>query len=294
MTNPTSKLIIHGEAGAILITDKGSRRLPPFHLSIQKQLRSLNELIHAAYIEIGSQKQNIEQQVNRLANQVIGTLEDIVGPLHPENGLVYDDEDGGFICGSTGKPPIPLPPEPLPYGNIGDFLESGIINADIVDFLTKVNAKNINLLEFFENPAQTAEELGVKLSDQTLTDLQSLSSSKLNEIDHDHLKELLEFFHKVIEDGRFIDDWIYRPAHVSEELGVMLDQKTLEDIMMLGAIKDNTHEATPALGTPVMAAPGAAIAVVVVGIVVLVAASADSSVSRINSLIKDRSDIKKF
>lgn len=294
MAGTSAKLFIYGERGAVLITEAGSRRLPPFGVSIQKQLKSLNELVHAAHYEIGSEKQNIQQQVNRLSNLVVGALEDIVGPLDPEAGVVYDDVEGGFTCGSTGKPPIPLPPEPLPYAGVGELLERGVVDTDMVEFLSKVQAKGIDQLEAFENPSKVAEELGVKISLRTEHDLNALASSKINEIDHEEIKELLEFLHHVIKDGRFIDDWMARPAHVADELGFALGARTLEEIMQMGSIKDQTHAATPALAVLVTPVPISAGVVATVAVVAVVATVVSSSAGRLQTLVIDRSNIKKL
>lgn len=294
MAEKSAKLFIYGDRGAVLITSAGSRRLPPFSISIQKQLKSLNELVHAAHYEIGNKKQNIQQQVNRLSNQVVGALEDIVGPLDPEAGVVYDDVDGGFTCGSTGKPPIPIPPEPQPYAGVGELLERGVVDSDMLEFLTKVNAKSVNQLEAFENPSKVAEDLGIKISLRTEHDLNALASSKLNDIDHEEIKELIEFLHSVIKDGRYVDEWMARPAHVADELGLELGPKTLEEIMQMGSIKDQSHAAAPALAVLVTPVPISAGVVATVAVVAVVATVVSSSAGRLQTLVIDRSNIKKL
>src|SRR5262249_50490889 len=145
-----------------------------------------------------------------------------VGPLDGEHALIYQDEDGGFACGSTGKPPLPIPWPPPSIPPVRDLIAHGVVNADLVEFLREAHARGTSLIDAFENPPEVAKGIGLPLSGRAEHDLRLLAPSRLNEIKDPTDREIVHFFHKVVEDGRFLRTWATRPFEVARDLGVQL------------------------------------------------------------------------
>ena len=74
-------------------------------------LRSVNELCRAvAGTPEKSAREKLSRSLVTIANLAVGRVEGVVGALDGDAALVFqDDDDGGFTCGSTGKPPVPFP-----------------------------------------------------------------------------------------------------------------------------------------------------------------------------------------
>lgn len=103
--------IIGNDGGGIEIGPHGIRRLPPWEPALLQQFHALAALANAGP-QLGNKKigGQLASLTNKLAGVVVAQVEGLVGPIDGEAGLVFDDVEGGFKCGSTGKPPIPIPP----------------------------------------------------------------------------------------------------------------------------------------------------------------------------------------
>lgn len=208
-------------------------------------------------------------------------VEAIVGRLEGENSLIYQDDDGGFTCGSTGKPPIPIPWPPLQSPSITDLIANGVLEYDLVNFVNKAGSEGIKITEILENPAAVANSLNMKLSERTIQDLLQLAPSRLQTINDPVEREVIQFFHKVAEDGRFLSTWATRPAEAADTLKVQLSDRAFERIVAGGS---------SAIFDPGSVMSPVAVAVAV-GIVIMLV-TRDAELARIP--IKDRSGIAKF
>src|SRR5205807_851061 len=115
-----------------------------------------------------------------LCNLAVEQVEDVVGPIDDDQSLIFQDEQGGFTCGSAGKPPVPLtwPPRALP--SVPELLSAGVVDKDIVEFLTEVRARKMPLLDVLEDPAAAAQTVGFPLSEQSITGLNALAPSSVS------------------------------------------------------------------------------------------------------------------
>jgi hypothetical protein len=95
-----------GDAGGIIITAHGIKRIPPFDPGILRQFKALNGLVQLG--NDGALGREVEQITARLTQSVMGQVEKHAG-VGAGSQVVYMDVDDGFVCGSTGKPPIPFP-----------------------------------------------------------------------------------------------------------------------------------------------------------------------------------------
>lgn len=99
-----------GDAGGILITDHGIEPIPPLEQPLRYQLRALSSLIHAErLLHRKESTRMMATLITELAGTVMTQLEAIVGVVDTDNGVIFQDDGGGFVCGLTGKQPIPLP-----------------------------------------------------------------------------------------------------------------------------------------------------------------------------------------
>lgn len=97
-----------GDGGGIIIGPNGIRRIPPFDPPIQRQLKALNGMIRVSGIDRALDRE-LDQVTLKLTQNVLSSLEKTTGPVSNQNPVVFVDADDGFVCGSTGKPPIPFP-----------------------------------------------------------------------------------------------------------------------------------------------------------------------------------------
>lgn len=277
-----AKIIIFGggDGGGLIIGPNGVRPIPPFDPAIRLQLRGLSALLNGNDRMSGKSEQEMGKLLNRASNLLIVKIEEIVGPLQGENSLVYQDEDGGFTCGSTGKPPIPFPWPPQKMASINDLIAVGALEQQFIDYIRVAGEQKISIRDVLEEPVAIAARLGMNLSDRTIKDLQRLAPSQFDKIEEPIDREVVQFFHKVVEDGRFLSVWATRPYEVAKQLNVEISSSAIERILTGGA--------------SVITGPGdrmnpIAVAVAVGIVIMLVDKPASSS-----SIIKDSSGLRKF
>lgn len=225
-----------GDAGGFIITEHGIRPIPPFDPGILLNLKAANAMVQAiAATREAGLRTKVSKAAGSLCNLAIEQIEEAVGPLEGENALVFQDDDGGFSCGSTGKPPIgfPWPPRSLPDAH--GYVAAGVVEADLVALVRAARAKKIALTKVFDQPESVAKELGVTLSAKSANDLRGLSPSRLNAIQNPVEKEVVGFFQKVAEDGRYLDTWFSRPYEVAKDLRYKLSDAAAE-LILTGAI----------------------------------------------------------
>jgi len=270
-----------GDGGGLIIGPNGVRPIPPFDPSLRLQLRGLSAILSGVMRMPEKPRAEMGKLVNKVSNLLVEQVEAVVGRLEGENSLIYQDDDGGFTCGSTGQPPIPIPWPPLQSPRLSDLLASGVLEYDLVDFVNEAGAKKVEITEVLENPAAVAERLGRKLSERTIQDLQQLAPSRLPKIIDPVEREVIQFFHKVANDGRFLSTWATRPTEAAKALKVQLSDRAFDRIVAGGG---------SAIFDPGRAMNPIAIAVVV-GIVIMLV---DRNAELATIPIRDRSGIVKF
>jgi len=270
-----------GDGGGLIIGPNGVRPIPPFDPSIRLQLRGLSAML-AGITRIPEKPQReMGKLVNRVSNLVMEQVEAVAGRLEGDNALIYQDEDGGFTCGSTGKPPIPIPWPPLQSPTLTDLIATGALEHDLIDFVKEAGDKKISITDVLEKPEEVAGRLGRKLSERTIQDLQQLAPSRLSQISNPTEREVVQFFHKVAGDGRFLSTWATRPTEAATALKVQLSDKAFERIVAGGS---STIFDPGTVMNPIAVA-------VAVGVVIMLVTK-DAGIVRIP--VKDRSGIAKF
>jgi hypothetical protein len=108
-----------GDGGGIYIGPDGRiHRLPPWTPNVMAQLKAANVLTTAAQ-RVGQSELGTEMRrfAERLTAAVIPEVAKSVGGIPAgENTVAFLDADDGFVCGSTGQKPVPVP---IPHGSLG-------------------------------------------------------------------------------------------------------------------------------------------------------------------------------
>lgn len=258
-----------GDGGGLILTDSGVKPIPPFGPDVLMTLKATAALVTAVSAAGASKAQRkLSRHATSLAAAAIEQVEDVVGPLSGENALVFQDDDGGFVCGSTGKPPRPLPWPPNKLPPISEIVSQGVVQADLVTFLRTVRGSKIKLNDALENPVAAAKKLAVPLSDKSVADLQLLSPSRTSAIKDPTEREIITFFHKVAADGSHLETWFSRPYEVAQDLGVKLSDAALDRLVTNGAASafGGIHSELSG-GTAIAIGIGWAVVCIVIGIV---------------------------
>jgi hypothetical protein len=86
------------------------------------------------------------------------------------------------------------------------------------------------------NPAAMAAKIGMKLSDRAVENLKPLAPSQLDTVKDPVNRSIVSFFHKVIDDGRYVNNWMAQPAAVAKALKVDLGMEAIDTILGSGVI----------------------------------------------------------
>lgn len=267
-----------GDGGGLIITAEGVRPVPPFDPFVRAQLKAVANLVTAMRGH-GSDIRELEEHAARIANVAVQEVEAIVGPLDEEASLIVMVDDGdGFTCGTTGKPPIPLPRPHRELPAVDSLMTRGGLDPALVAFVRKATEAGIAVNDLFERPSEVARELNLELPERTIRDLQVLAPSRRDALEDPVSREVAGFFERVLADGRYLDTWAIRPAAVAQNLGVQLSPPASDRIISVGSALSGR------IGG------GTAIIWIVVGIIVIIAVVIDEG----EADIVDRSGVVKF
>jgi hypothetical protein len=271
-----------GDGGGFIITENGVRPIPPFDPLVLRTLKSTAGLVTAASIARGDKASGkLAKAAANLANIAVEQVENVVGPLEGPYSLVFQDDDGGFTCGSTGKPPVPLPWPPNRIPSISDVLSAGVVESDLVAFVRAVRESKVPLTEAFERPAEVAKKLHLSLSSKSVKDLQVLAPSHLSAIKDPTEREIVSFFQKVAQDGRYLDTWFSRPYEVSQEVKAELSDEALNQL-----VSNSFGGESPG--------DSAIVAGVAWGVVCIIIGGIVAKDRPIDAIVRDRSGLAKF
>jgi hypothetical protein len=278
-----------GDGGGLIITESGIRPIPPFDPGVRFSIKSAAAMVNAMVaMRDDRARRKMAKLATSLCNLAVEQVEEVVGPLDADRSLIYQDEDGGFTCGSTGKPPIPFPWPPRPLPSVHELVASGVVGADLVDLLRRARDEKVSLTDVFEDPLAFAGRLGVPVSERSAADLQLLAPSKLESIGDDVERDIVRFFHVVANDGRYLETWYSRPYEVSHALNFELSDAALERLVTGGAGAAFTNRGGDVAVSAIAAGIVWGIVCIVVGIVL------GAAERPIDQIVVDRSGIAKI
>jgi hypothetical protein len=270
--------------GPILLSEGGHRRLPVLGESVCRLFETVENLTGALHFlpddtEADRQKRSeLDTLTTKTANYLVGQIESIVGELDHANAIVYEGVNNGFVCGSTGKPPVYIAQDAPKLPTIETIVSSGMIDADILTLVDAASRNRVKWADLFEDPKGQAEALGISISEKTAADLKMFAPSNLDQIDDAATREYIGFFHAVLEDGRYLLSWQTRPSEVADHLGIKLSDEVLEKILMIssyGSVRNTAGNAANAAiaaiyAVPTSAAPVIVTAAIAIGIAVTI------------------------
>lgn len=228
-----SRLILFdgGKAGGLLLDGNGVRTIPRFAPEILANLAAVSALLRAAEGSASDDAgRDLDSLVTKAANIAVERIEAVIGSLDPDDSLVYLDDDG-FVCGSTGKPPRPIKWPPQGRPDAREILATGILPPDLIAFLGRTSAQGLKLTETLEDPMGTARKVNFNLSALAAQTLQGLAPSQLASIGDPVEREVVSFFHAVIQDGRYLETWNIQPVDVANALQVKLSDAAVDKIL---------------------------------------------------------------
>lgn len=266
-----------GDGGGLLITVNGVRRIPPFDPSLRRRLRAVADLANS--LPAGSDDPDaneLRQLANKLANMTVGEVEGVVGELDPENGLIYLDDDGGFTCGSTGRPPVPIPGRPHRVPSLDELISGGLVDPGILRLVEAAGSRGIDMTTMLEDPREVAALAGVEISEQAADDLRRLAPSSAGRFTDPVDSEIVGYFHKVLDHPEHLSEWATKPDEVTRAVGVELSAAARD---RLEAVNSRARIGPGAVENPVAVA-------VAVGIVIMLV---DRPVEIEQLAIRDRS-----
>jgi hypothetical protein len=284
-----------GTAGGLMVTASGVRSIPPFDSVVRLSLKSAAAMVNAvSSAPSGDPRRKMARLATSLCNLAVEQVEEVVGPLGADRSLIYQDDDGGFSCGSTGKPPVPViwPPRSMP--SVSEVLDAGVIELDLVELVQKAHNAKIPLTDLYENPEEIAKKVDVTISEKSAKCLRLLAPSKLDDIKNPVDREIVEFFHKVTDDGRFVDTWFTQPYEVSQKLKCRLSDAAIERLVggeLAAAMVKRPSDVDPGTVVVVIFVAVGAIAVIAAGIIILgiVLALSGANPVKLEDVVKDRS-----
>ena len=284
------KLIFSASGPFLLIDKTRTRRIPALDLATRNLADALNRLTAVISVTKEAESDSLRKPAAKLAGQLTERIEQALGPLDASGGVVYTDPEGGFTCGSDGKVPIPLPPEPDVLPTPEELKASGVLDSTSVRLLSRAIEQEVNVLELFEDPREIAEKLDVDLDEEGINTLRSLAPSRIERITDPVQREVVHYMHRVLEDGRFTDSFLAKPASVSAALDIKLSDAAFDRILK-GA---STGLGGGQFAEPVSIAVGITVIVVVDSIVVgLVVTATKASFEGLRT-VTDRSGLEKF
>jgi hypothetical protein len=115
-----------GDGGGFYIGPDGKiHRIPPWTPDVMSELKAVNALSTASQ-RLGNAP--LGKEMFSLAERVSSTVipqiaKSVHGGLAADQSVAFIDADDGFVCGSTGRHPLPFP---IPHGPSVRGVEAGV------------------------------------------------------------------------------------------------------------------------------------------------------------------------
>lgn len=151
--------------------------------------------------------------------------------------ITFVNPEGGFVCGSTGQPPLPLPVSPswldsqkgrALRGIGGDLLKAYGLDEDAALFLREAIERKADVRNLFLEPERAAADAGVQLSPEVSRQLEFIRKGEGRMSGPE--AEVLEFVNRVVKDGRHIREWAVEPRETAKQLGVRVSDEAFQMI----------------------------------------------------------------
>ena len=119
-----------GDGGGIVIDANGIHRIPPYTPDVLLQLKAVSALVGVNALHNPRLTQEATALAEQLTTTVIPQITKTAGATNlGDNSIAFVDDDGGFVCGSTGKRPIPIPPKTLTTNQFSPVTQHQAVHA---------------------------------------------------------------------------------------------------------------------------------------------------------------------
>jgi subtilisin family serine protease len=105
VAEPAGKVILFGggDAGGIRIGPHGVTPIPPFDPGVRLHLRAIAMLLRVQEQTADvAARQQLAASLNTLTSLAVGQIEEVVGAIDATDGIIFQDDHGGFTCGADG------------------------------------------------------------------------------------------------------------------------------------------------------------------------------------------------
>jgi hypothetical protein len=276
-----------GDGGGIYIGPNGVRPIPPFEPALVRQFRAVSALAGAVQglTDLEAQEQ-LAPLLNKTSNLLVGQVEGAIGEIDAEAGIVYLDPEGGFVCGSTGRPPIPIPWPVDSLPGLDELVAADLLEPTMLEAVDVALREGVEPVELFEDPAAVAERLGVSLSERSVATLKGIAPANVESIADPVDREVVSFFHRALESGEHAATWATRPVKVANALKFELSDDARRRIeRIVAAERSGIFDPSGPKESP-------AIAIGVVVAVVIMLVPTEAGITRL--AVSDRSGLEKF
>jgi hypothetical protein len=117
-----------------------------------------------------------------------------------------------------------------PRRTVADLVSRGVLDAQTIGFLQQAADRKLDVFTVARDPHAAAEKIGVSLTPEVEQSLNAFSPDKAK-VENPVDQEVIEFYRKVVHDGRFIADWVVNPAAVADRLKVRVSRAALDRIL---------------------------------------------------------------
>ena len=110
------------------------------------------------------------------------------------------------------------------------------INKETAQFLARASQSSLSIADLLNDPRATAKKANLSITKgvvQRLEALRDIQDKSDKPVDPAVTAEIVNYYNRVITDGRYIKEWLANPANVSNKLGIKLSdsaQTVLIDI----------------------------------------------------------------
>jgi len=119
-----------GDGGGIVIDATGIHRIPPYSPDVLLQLKAASALVAVNALHTGKLAGDTTAIAEQLTTAVIPQITKTAGATNlGDNSIACVDDDGGFVCGSTGKRPIPIPRKTLTSNQFSPVTQHQAVHA---------------------------------------------------------------------------------------------------------------------------------------------------------------------
>lgn len=216
----TVVLLDGGDAGGLVVDDNGIQPIAPFGVALRNELQAIAKLVSAVEGDACNAKRDLLiRLMTELSTAAVESVQHEVGEIERHHGLVYTEDGGGFICGSTGLPPIPLPWPLADPPAVKRWTRCDLVGTDPLGAVPTAAERRLFIVPLVRDPVHEGQRLDRHVSKCATTQIRRLRLGDPSKLDDPIDREIVEFFHKSVGDEALINEAIVT-ASTANMLGI--------------------------------------------------------------------------